>query len=68
MQIRFEFNTKYGTYKDALNLPDDHSFTELEIQAMKQERVDNWIYNIENKPDPVPEESAILPPTDGDII
>ena len=48
MQIRFEQQTKYGIFKDALNIPDDHSFTDEEIEIMKQERVDRWIYNIEN--------------------
>ena len=48
MQIRFEFNTKYGVYKDALNLSDDHIFTEDEILQMQQARVDRWVYNIEN--------------------
>ena len=48
MQIRFEFNTKYGIYKDALNLSDDHTFTEDEVLQMQQARVDRWVYNIEN--------------------
>jgi hypothetical protein len=43
MQIIFEFDTPYGVFRDALYLPDDHTFTDEEIQAMKQERVDNWI-------------------------
>jgi hypothetical protein len=24
-------------------LPDDHAFTDVEIEAMKQQRFDNWI-------------------------
>jgi hypothetical protein len=43
MKIIFEFDTPYGLFRDALHLPDDHTFTDDEIQAMKQERVDNWI-------------------------
>lgn len=43
MVIEFEFDTEYGLYRDALHLPDDHGLTEAEIQALKQERVDNWI-------------------------
>ena len=42
-KIDFEFQTQYGVYRDALYLDDNHSFTEQEIEAMKQERVDNWI-------------------------
>jgi hypothetical protein len=43
MKIDFEFTTPHGLFRDALHLPDDHAFTEEEIQAMKQQRVDNWI-------------------------
>lgn len=48
MQIRFSFTTKYGTYSDALNLPDDHNYTEQEIEAMKIARRDNWVSYIDN--------------------
>jgi len=43
MKIDFEFNTPHGLFRDALHLPDDHTFTDDEIQVMKQQRVDNWI-------------------------
>ena len=43
IKIDFEFDTPYGMFRDALHLPDDHTFTDEEIQAMKQQRVDNWI-------------------------
>jgi len=43
MKIDFEFDTPHGLFRDALHLPDDHTFTDEEIQAMKQQRVDNWI-------------------------
>ncbi len=43
MKIDFEFTTPHGVFRDALHLPDDHTFTDDEIQAMKQQRVDNWI-------------------------
>lgn len=43
IKIDFEFDTPHGVFRDALHLPDDHTFTEEEIQAMKQRRVDNWI-------------------------
>jgi hypothetical protein len=42
-KIDFEFTTIHGVFRDALYLPDDHTFTDSEIQAMKQQRVDNWI-------------------------
>ena len=50
MKIDFTFETKHGMYRDALYLDDNHSFTEQEIEAMKQERVNNWIAVIESPP------------------
>lgn len=43
MKIDFEFQTPHGLFRDALHLADDHSFTEAEIELMKQQRVDNWV-------------------------
>jgi hypothetical protein len=43
MKIDFEFETPHGKFADALHLPDNHTLTDAEIQAMKQQRVDNWI-------------------------
>jgi len=51
IKIDFEVqNEKYGVYRDALYLPDDHTFSEAEIESMKQERYDNWVNIIENPP------------------
>jgi hypothetical protein len=50
MKIDFEFDTSYGVFRDALHLLDDHTFTEEEIQAMKQQRLDNWM-SIVNPPE-----------------
>jgi hypothetical protein len=47
IKIDFQFDTEYGSFSDALYLDDNHSFTEQEIKAMKQERVNNWIAVIE---------------------
>ena len=55
IKIDFEVTTPYGIYRDALYLPEDHTYTEAEITAMEQERVDAWIYEIENPPAPEPE-------------
>lgn len=53
MKIDFEYQTKHGKFRDALHfygeVPD-----EATIEAMKQERLNNWIYAIENPP-PAPE-------------
>lgn len=50
MKIDFEFTTKYGKFADALHLSDDHSYTDEQIAAMKQERLDNWLFVVENPP------------------
>ena len=48
MQVRFTFETKYGTFSDALNLSDDHTYTDAELQTMKEQRRDNWIAYIDS--------------------
>lgn len=50
IKIDFDFNTDYGVFRDALHLPNDHTFTDEEIQAMKQQRVDNWIAIVTTPP------------------
>jgi len=43
VKIDFSFDTQYGKFADAIVLPDDHTLTDAEIEAMKQQRLDNWI-------------------------
>ena len=43
MKIDFEYTTAYGKFCDALFLPDDHGLSDLEINALKEERLNNWI-------------------------
>lgn len=43
MKIDFEFQTPYGLFRDALHLDDTAILTEVEIELMKQQRVDSWI-------------------------
>jgi len=50
IKIDFEFDSQYGVFRDALHLPDDHTFTDDEIQAMKQQRYDNWLTIINAPP------------------
>ena len=50
MKIDFEFETSYGIFRDALYLPDDHELTEGQITAMQVERLNNWLYFVENPP------------------
>jgi hypothetical protein len=42
ISIQFEING----YRDALHIPIDNTFTEAEIEAMKQARYDNWYAHI----------------------
>jgi hypothetical protein len=62
MKIDFEFTTPHGLFRDALHLPNDHAFTDDEIQAMKQQRVDNWIAVVTAPP--VEEVIEEVPPTE----
>ena len=43
MKIDFSFSSQYGTFSDALHLPDDHGLSDQQIEAMKQARFDNWV-------------------------
>lgn len=52
MKIDFEFETKYGAFRDAIYLPDDHDLTDGQITEMQIERLNNWIYSVENPPQP----------------
>ena len=54
VKIDFDFDTPHGVFRDALHLPDDHTFTEAEIQAMKEQRRDNWIAVVTAPPAPEP--------------
>jgi hypothetical protein len=52
MQIVFEVETAHGKFCDALYFEDDAVPDEATIEAMKQERVDNWIAVITAPPAP----------------
>ena len=43
VKIDFYFETPYGRFSDALYLPEDHAYSDAEIEAMKEQRRDNWI-------------------------
>jgi len=55
MKIDFEFETVYGVFRDALHLPDDHTYTDADLELMKQQRRDNWITLITTPSAPEPE-------------
>jgi hypothetical protein len=51
MKINFEYETQYGKFGDALWFPDEEPLpSEAEIEAMKQQRLDNWIAAITAPP------------------
>lgn len=52
IKIDFEFTTKYGKFSDALYLPDDHGLSQEQIAAMQQERLNNWLFAVENPLEP----------------
>lgn len=65
IKIDFEFDAEpYGVFRDALHLPEDHGLSDVEIQALKQERFDNWmaIVNPPVSSTPVVEEIPTPPP------
>jgi len=43
VKIDFSFESEHGTFADAIVLPNDHTFTDTEIETIKQERLNNWI-------------------------
>ena len=43
VKIDFSFSSQYGTFSDALHLPDDHGLSDKQIEAMKQARFDIWV-------------------------
>lgn len=60
MQIKFTKTDGVHTFSDALNLPDDQEFTDEEIEAMMQQRFNNWVTFINT---PVEDSEMIEEPT-----
>lgn len=53
IKIDFEFESKYGKFADALHLPEDHGLSDAQIEALKQERLDNWLAILNTPQEPV---------------
>lgn len=70
MKINFTFDTKYGYFSDALVLPDNHTFTDSEIEVIKQERLSDWIAIITAPPseEMLVEEQLIIETPIEDIV
>ena len=54
VNIKFEISKHGFTLKDTLVLEDDHNLTLQEIEAMKQQRVDNWYLALTEIPNEEP--------------
>lgn len=50
INISFEHETEYGTYRDSIILPDDHSCTSAEINEIGMARMDEWLLSITDPP------------------
>lgn len=61
IKIEIDYMTQFGRFRDALYLPDDHGFSEAEIQAMKEQRRDNWVALIQKAMEESAEESPEEP-------
>lgn len=55
MQIQFTFETEHGVFSDVLLLPDDHALTDSDIDAMKQQRLTNWLQVIDDANNDIPD-------------
>jgi len=53
IKIDFEFDSQYGKFADALHLPEDHGLSDAQIEALKQERLDNWLAILNAPQEPV---------------
>ena len=47
VKIEFEFETEFGTYKDALYFEEGAVPSDAEVEVMKQSRVDNWMLMVD---------------------
>jgi len=61
IKIDFTKTSEDGVYSfsDALHLPINYTYTDEEIEVMKQVRFDNWLNMILNPPEPVEEEVVV---------
>lgn len=55
MKIDFEFDTPHGVFRDALHFYDGAIPSDAEIEAMKQQRLNNWLAVV-NPPSETPTE------------
>jgi hypothetical protein len=66
MKIDFEFETPYGKFADALHFNDDEPLpSDAEIEAMKQQRLDNWVALVSYVAPEEPLVDVPAPPVEG---
>jgi hypothetical protein len=54
MKIDFEYTTKFGKFADALWFPDDQPLpSPAELEAMKEQRLTNWLALVTPQDSPV---------------
>lgn len=61
MKIDFEYETKYGIFRDAIHLPDNHTLSATDIENLKQQRLTNWLQIVEAPPQETPPIEASTP-------
>lgn len=44
--LYYERETKFGVFRDSLVLPEDHGMSEDQLEALRQNRVNEWIESI----------------------
>lgn len=60
IKIDFKIDNGMYSFSDALHLPVDHTYTDQEIEAMKQARFDNWIAVLNAPPVESPEVEDVI--------
>ncbi len=55
IKIDYEKTNADGSiiFRDALYLPDDHTYTDADLDTMKQTRFDNWYAAVTAIPEPI---------------
>jgi hypothetical protein len=61
IQIIFERGEDPYRFCDAIYLPDDHTFTDAQIEQMKDDRYNKWYDLVTNPPPPVEEPASVVP-------
>ena len=61
--IPFQFETQYGVFSDALILTESEAaaLTEADIEAMKQQRLNNWLAIFDTQAETLPAEPPTQP-------